>query len=145
MHRLTLLLLLVLALPLCAETKLSDLSWITGHWASTVNGVEMEELWSSPGGGMMLGLHRDISKKRTSFEFIRIQETKDGLVYLAQPGGRPPTPFKLTESTAKRVVFANPEHDFPKRIIYWLHESQLCARVEGDGDSAEQWCWARLK
>lgn len=145
MRRLTLLLSLVLALPLCAETKLDDLSWMTGHWAATIDGVEMEELWSSVNGGVMLGLHRDISKKRTSFEFIRIAETKDGIVYLAQPGGRPPTPFKLNESTANRVVFANPEHDFPKRIIYWLHESQLCARVEGDGESAEQWCWARLK
>jgi hypothetical protein len=143
MRRLILLLSLAIALPLCAETKLADLSWMTGHWASTVDSVEMEELWSSPGGGMMLGLHRDISKKRTSFEFIRIEETKDGIVYLAQPGGRPPTPFKLTESTANRVVFANPEHDFPKRIIYWLHEGQLCARVEGDGESAEQWCWAK--
>lgn len=145
MRRLTLLLSLVLALPLCAETKLADLSWMAGHWASTINGVEMEELWSSANGGVMLGLHRDISKKRTSFEFIRIAETKDGIVYLAQPGGQPPTPFKLTESTSNRVVFANPEHDFPKRIIYWLHEGQLCARVEGDGESAEQWCWTRQK
>src|SRR5688572_31525415 len=88
MRRLTLLLSLALALPLCAETKLSDLAWMSGHWAATIDDVEMEELWTPPRGGVLLGLHRDISKKRTSFEFLRIAETKDGIVFLAQPGGQ---------------------------------------------------------
>jgi len=143
MRRLTLFLSLALALPLCAATKLADLEWMSGHWAATIDDVEMEELWTPPSGGVLLGLHRDVSKKRTSFEFLRITETNDGIVYLAQPGGQPPTSFALTESSANRVVFANPAHDFPKRIIYWLKDGQLCARVEGDGDSGEQWCWSR--
>jgi hypothetical protein len=91
----------------------------------------------------MLGLHRDARDAKASFEFIRIAVTSDGIVYFAQPGGRPPTPFKLNEVSATRAVFANPQHDFPKRIIYWLQEGQLCARVEGDGESAEQWCWSK--
>jgi hypothetical protein len=144
MRRLILLLILALTLPLCAETKLSDLGWLAGRWAATIDGVEMEELWVAPKGGVLLGLHRDISAKRTSFEFIRIAETKDGIYYFAQPGGQPPTPFKLAESSASRVVFANPEHDFPKRILYWMKEGKLCARVEGDGGEGEQWCWARV-
>lgn len=147
MRRLTLLLALALALalPLFGETKLADLAWMTGHWAATIDGVEMEEVWLAPRGGLLVGVHRDISKKRTSFEFQRIAETKDGIVYLAQPSGQPPTPFRLTELDGNRAVFANPEHDFPKRIIYWLQDGQLCARVEGDGESAEQWCWAKQK
>jgi hypothetical protein len=139
---LPLLLSLALAAPLVAETKLADLAWLSGRWAATIDGVEMEEVWSAPRGGLLLGMHRDISKKGTSFEFIRIAETKDGIVYLAQPGGQPPTPFRLVESTAKRVVFANPDHDFPKRILYWMKDRNLCARVEGDGGEGEEWCWA---
>ena len=42
-------------------------------------------------------------------------------------------------------MFANPEHDFPKRIIYWMKDAKLCARVEGDGGQGEEWCWARDK
>ena len=143
MRRWMLFLSLTVALPLFAETKLDDLTWMSGHWAATIDGVEMDEVWLAPRGGLLVGMHRDISKKRTSFEFQRIAETKDGIVYLAQPSGQPPTPFRLAESSANRVVFANPEHDFPKRIIYWLKDGQLCARVEGDGESAEQWCWAK--
>lgn len=144
MRRLILLLSLTLTLPLFAETKIADLSWLSGHWAATIKGVEMEELWMAPKGGVILGLHRDLSPKRTSFEFLRIAETKDGIFYLAQPGGKPPTPFKLSESSANRVVFANPEHDFPKRILYWLKDGKLCARVEGDGGEGEEWCWSRV-
>lgn len=139
-----LLLACTLALPLCAQTKLEELSWMSGHWGATIDGVEMEELWSAPKGGMLLGMHRDASKKGTSFEFFRIAETKEGIVYFAQPGGQPATPFRLVESSKQRAVFANPEHDFPKRLIYWIDNAQLCARVEGDGDAAEQWCWSRL-
>jgi hypothetical protein len=147
MKRLTLLLALTftLAFPLAAETKLADLSWISGTWTATIDGTTMEEHWTTPAGGLLLGVHRDITPKRTSFEFLRIAETKDGIAYIAQPGGRPATTFLLAEASENRVVFANPAHDFPKRIIYWLHEGQLCARVEGDGGAGEQWCWSRQK
>ena len=134
----------MLTLALLLAT-LGDLKWMTGHWAATVRGVAMEEVWLAPEAGVMLSMHRDVRKDgRASFEFARIAETKDGIVFLAQPGGRPPTPFRLVESSARRVVFANPEHDYPQRIIYWRDGAKLCARVEGkDGADAEQWCWAR--
>lgn len=124
--------------------------WMAGSWRGTVDGVYMEEHWTDVGGAMMLGMHRDVRSKdgRASFEFMRIETTKDGesLVYQAQPGGRPATAFKLKESTPQRVVFENAEHDFPQRIIYWRDGEKLCARVEGTirGESeSEQWCWAR--
>lgn len=144
MRRLILLLTFTLTLPLAADPKLADLAWMSGRWTSTIGSVEMEETWSEPRGGLLLGFHRDITPKRTNFEFLRIAETKDGIVYFAQPGGKPPTSFRLTEVTANRAVFANPEHDFPKRIIYWRKDAQLCARVEGDGGAGEEWCWSRV-
>ena len=134
-----------LALPLfaAAQPKIDDLAWMAGHWTSTKDGAVMEEVWTAPRGGIMLGLHRDAWDTKASFEFIRIAATPEGVVYFAQPGGRPPTPFTLTEVSATRAVFANPQHDFPKKITYWLEGKKLCARVEGDGESAEQWCWAK--
>jgi hypothetical protein len=147
MRSLALLLSLLLAMSLLAESKvaLSDLAWMTGEWGATLDGVEMEETWSTAAGGMLIGMHRDISKKGTFFEFLRIVETKDGIVFMAQPSGQPPTPFRLAEAGANNVVFVNPDNDFPKRILYWLEDAQLCARVQGDGNASEQWCWARRK
>lgn len=142
-------LLFVLAVAVHAGERPSaeSLAWMSGHWAATIDGVQMEELWTAPQGGLLLGLHRDVRRDgRVSFEFLRIAEEDNGLVFIAQPSGRPPTRFPLVESSATRVVFANPAHDFPKRILYWRDGATLCARVEGaagDDAAAEQWCWAR--
>lgn len=133
----------LLLLALSAQPTLDNLSWMSGHWTSTKDGLVMEEVWTGPRGGVMLGLHRDAKGAKASFEFMRIAETNGEIVYLAQPGGKPPTPFTLVELDGKRAVFANPQHDFPKRILYWLEDGKLCARVEGDGESAEQWCWTK--
>lgn len=136
----TLLLILLASFPLnAAELP----AWMSGTWQSTTDGVRMEEHWTSPDGGLMLGLHRDVTPKSTSFEFIRIERRSDTLVYLAMPGGRPPTEFPLKSATPGRIVFENLAHDFPQRIIYWRVESQLCARVE-DAKQGEQWCWRRV-
>jgi hypothetical protein len=124
---------------------------MAGDWMGVdggAGGVEMEERWTEPRGGMMLGIHRDVKAgKAVDFEFFRVAATPDGIVYFASPRGRPAVPFKAIESKDKRVVFENKEHDFPKRIIYWLGgDGSLHARIEGDpGDkeSAMEWTWKR--
>ena len=122
--------------------------WMAGWWASESNGVRMEEVWTDAGGGVMLGLHRDAKPNgKVSFEFLRIEKKDGTLVYQAQPGGRPPTPFTLKSETETRVVFENLKHDFPQRIIYWRDGDKLCARVEGPisgKEESEQWCWNRV-
>jgi hypothetical protein len=133
-------LLILLALPLSAAELPS---WMAGTWRSDADGVRMEEHWTTADGGLMLGLHRDISPKKTSFEFIRIERRGETLVYLAMPGGRPATEFPLKSASDERIVFENLAHDFPQRIIYWREQSRLCARVE-DATQGEQWCWTRV-
>jgi hypothetical protein len=93
----------------------------------------MEEHWTEPAGGILLGLHRDVKEGRTVlFEFLRIEETPDAVTYWASPKGRPATPFKLVEHAEKRVVFENKDHDFPQRILYWIDaDGSLAARIEG--------------
>ena len=134
-------LLLLLALPLsAADPTVADLAWISGHWSE--GGVE--EVWLAPKGDLMLGMSRTIrANGKTAFEFIRIAKTEDGIAYIAQPGGKPPTFFKLIESKPGRAVFANPQHDFPKRIVYELRDGKLCARVD-DGKDGDEWCWSRI-
>ena len=71
--------------------------------------------------GAMLALSRTVSRgKMTAFEFLRIVERDSGLLYVAQPGGVPPTEYVLTEVDSTRAVFDNPRHDYPKRIVYEL-------------------------
>jgi len=96
------------------------------------------ECWSAPRGGLMLGWNRSVrADGRGAFEFLRIADTADGVVYFASPGGREATPFRLAEAADRSVVFENPEHDFPQRILYRLGtDGVLHARVEATADGA---------
>ena len=70
------------------------------------------------------------SGKMFAFEYLRIVERDGGLIYIAQPGGKTPTEFVLTELNPTRAVFDNPRHDYPKRIVYELSaEGNLSATI----------------
>ena len=143
-----LLLPLLLLLPADAPPAIDTLAWMVGNWGGVKEGVEYEESWIAPRGGAMLGVHRDVRAGRmVGFEFLRIDTEKDGLTYWASPGGRAATPFRLKENGPRRVVFENPAHDFPQRILYWLgDDGRLNARIEGTLDGkpgAEEWSWSR--
>lgn len=130
-----------------AKASLNDLAWMTGSWSGSSQGIEMEEHWTAPRGNSMIGIHRDVGKGRTvSFEFLRIEVRNDQIVYLSMPNGRSPaTPFPLKELSGGRVVFENPTHDFPQRIIYWKDGHDLRARIEGTTNGkagSEEWRWS---
>jgi Domain of unknown function (DUF6265) len=131
------------------QADIASLSWLAGSWeGKDASGLEMEEVWMAPRGGTMLGLHRDVKDGRlASFEFLRIEAGAEGLVYQAQPRGRPATPFPLKEASGRKVVFENAKHDFPQRILYWVTDDEvLHARVEGvQGGKlvGEEWSWRR--
>lgn len=106
-----------------AKGDLKSLAWLEGRFtvstAEDGKQTDMEELWGPAGGGAMFGMARTVTDgKLKSFEFLRIVERDGGLVYIAQPGGGPPTEFVLTEIGATRALFENAVNDFPKRIVY---------------------------
>jgi hypothetical protein len=110
-------------MPALAKATIGDLSWLAGAWiGKRSTGSSIEERWSPPLGGAMLATSRSVntSGKMFAFEYLRIVERDVGLVYVAQPGGKPPTEFVLTEVSPSRAVFENPRHDYPKRIVYEL-------------------------
>lgn len=130
-----------------AKPTIADLEWMAGSWVGEVKGIHMEEHWTTAKGNSMVGLHRDIGNGRTLlFEFLRIEQQGDQIVYLSMPNGRSPaTPFPLKEVSATRVVFENPHHDFPQRIIYWKDGNDLRARIEGTVNGkagSDEWRWA---
>jgi hypothetical protein len=112
--------------------EINKLAWMTGTWTMAKDGETVQESWLGPRGGMMVAVNLTSSPKRNSFEFLRIVEGPGGLVYLASPGGKSVTEFKLKEMGEKKVVFENPAHDFPQRVIYWIEaDGAMKARIEG--------------
>jgi len=139
--------------PGLSPRTIADLAWFEGHWVGSDGPLQMEEIWTSAAGGVLVGLHKDVTTRggtaqKVWFEFQRIEGGADGIAYVAQPGGQPPTRFALIEQAARRVVFANPAHDFPQRILYWLDRGKLHARIEGSmngREAFEEWVWEKAR
>lgn len=128
------------------DDPLEFLRWLGGHWVLEQDSQYAEELWLPPRGGVMLGVGRTtvVGRAKASFEYLRIESRPDGVFYMASPGGGPATDFRLIESSERRAVFANPDHDFPKRIVYERSEDELMARAEGDDGNVLSFSWKRI-
>lgn len=129
---------------------LEPVAFLAGEWQTTTPEGDVREAWGPPRGDAMLGTSHTIAAGRTVFfEYVRIEARSTGIVYLASPLGRhPPTAFALVESDRDRVVFENPEHDFPQRVIYEKHGERLDARIEGTENGAKRsatWSYRRVR
>jgi len=126
----------------------ADIAWIAGTWSATMGAATVEEHWVLASNAM-LGMGRTLSGDRmVSFEYLRIVAREDGIFYIAQPNGRSPTEFRLTMSDSTRVVFENPDHDFPKRIVYTRQgDEAMTAWVDsGEGSNdARSFTYGRVR
>jgi Domain of unknown function (DUF6265) len=112
--------------------EIEKLAWMTGTWTQTKGDETVQESWLGPRAKMMVAVNLTSSARRNSFEFLRIVEKDGALSYLASPGGKAPVEFKVKEIGEKKVVFENPAHDFPQRIIYAIEaDGAMKARIEG--------------
>lgn len=142
--RITLLcLLLSFGLVLAQEKPftINDLAWLKGCWRLSRNGRETTEHWMKPAGGTMLGISRTVADGKTvEFEFTQIrQDTSGEILFIAKPSGQPEAIFKMIKGNANEVIFENPQHDFPQRVIYRLQgDGSLLGRIEGVSKGKEK-------
>jgi hypothetical protein len=132
------------------RTSLADISWIAGDWQTADGGrAQTEEHWTGAAGATMMGLSRTVAGDKTvEFDYFRIEQRSDGIYYVAHPRARcPGTDFKLTRSSATEAVFENPQHDFPKRIIYRkTGDDALTASIDGgEGTKAMSWSFKKIR
>jgi hypothetical protein len=129
---------LVSSLPLVASAQranvVSHLGWIAGCWQQTgANARVVDEQWMTPRGNTMLGMSRTVrGDSLIEYEQLRIFERDGKAVYRAMPSGQPPAEFTAAGVSDTLVVFENPQHDFPQRIIYRKRGADsVIARIEG--------------
>ncbi|MDN3922013.1 DUF6265 family protein [Roseateles violae] len=135
----------LMLMPAAASAQadaLGRLGWLAGCWTRiAAPGLDAGsgEQWTAAAGGAMLGLARTVRGGRTvEHEFMRIHLGGDGrLLYSAQPSGQAPADFALLRQGENEIVFENPRHDFPQRIVYRLEApGRLLARIEGQRGGA---------
>jgi hypothetical protein len=111
---------------------LEDLGWLSGCWEGREGDAVLEEIWSKPAGGAMLGLSRKYKGNRTlTYEFMQLREENGHLVFLPQPQGGTRVSFPLKDAFGAKFTFENLQHDFPQRVIYEKKGQLLLAAIEG--------------
>jgi hypothetical protein len=125
-----------IAFPVTAigADPVDQLAWLPGCWTTDNAEAGSGEQWMPAAGGMLLGMSRTVRGGKTvGWEFMRIGNTPEGkLAFFAQPGGKPPATFAVLKQSATEVVFENPDHDFPQRVIYRFESpDKLRASIEG--------------
>ena len=129
--------------------ELEELSFMSGCWRGEYSpGRFIEEFYSTPSSNLMVGTTRYLAGDVTrQFEFSRITKDEAGIQLLPFPGGSPSEhAFRLTSLSEGRAVFEAPEHDYPKRIIYFTRDDGWrVARIDGgEGDEGMEWPMQRV-
>ncbi len=140
------------ALAAAQETgKLKQLDFLAGCWEVRFGPMIIEEQWTRPLGGVMLGVGRTVKgDKAVHTEFLTLRESAGEVNYIAHPSqNAAPTPFKMTKLADGEVVFENPKHDFPQRISYRrLPDGTLLAQIDGTQNGkprAEKFPYKRVR
>ena len=119
-----------------AKPTLQDFAWLAGHWRIEQADRLVDEHWMAPSGGLMMGMARNVQAgKVREYEFTLLRQEPNGdILYIASPSKQTETAFKLTSLRNGEAVFENPEHDFPKKIVYARQpDGSLLAAIEGPG------------
>lgn len=129
-------LLALLAASAHAAPTTDQLHWLAGCWAAAGGESGSGEQWMAPAGGSMLGTSRTLRRGAVrEFEFLHIRDMPQGMVLIALPSGQKEAQFAAEKVDARAVVFHNPAHDFPQRVIYESPDADtLDARIEGQRD-----------
>ena len=107
-------------------------AWLQGCWELKAPTRTVEEMWTTPKGGSMIGVSRTIRDgKLTEYELIVLREQGDRLAYQAHPSGQPGATFLSTRIISSELIFENTAHDFPQEIGYRLDGDALLAWVRG--------------
>jgi hypothetical protein len=116
------------------DSSVAAFAWLAGCWANVAGEFGTGEVWTAPAGGTMLGVSRTVRDGKTvEYEFMQIREIAPGqLAFVAHPSGQAQAAFPLVQSSPGELVFEDPAHDFPQRVIYRLvPPDRLHARIEG--------------
>ena len=143
---------ILLLISICIAQNINDknmlksLNWLAGYWTNNDKNIQIEEIWLPPSDSVMIGMHLDTNPSGGSFfEYLRIQQNKNEIIYYASPSGKPAIPFTLIENSAEHLLFENKTHDFPQRILYKLvRNDQLLVQISGN-DKTIEWLWYKTE
>lgn len=125
---------------LSEEPTVDALRWLSGCWEARSGNATVEEYWSHPRGGSLIGVSRTLRGDSTLTHELMLVRTGNGrLTFEALPKGQSWTLFVMVSLSDSSVTFENPAHDFPQRIRYRRPVADsLLAHIEGTVNGRER-------
>ncbi len=118
---------------------LQKAGWLIGTWKNTTPKGSIFETWSRTGSNELSGKSYMLKEQDTIvFESIRLVQQEEGIFYIPvvkdQNNGAA-VRFAATTVSETRLVFENPQHDFPQVISYTkISGDSLIAEISGGRD-----------
>lgn len=130
--------------PTGAPPAIDDFAWLSGHWVGGEGDELIEETWGAPHDGLILGMFRQDSPRRTFYELftlavtdggveLRIRHFNVGLVAWEEKDET--VRFRLTSWRPKRAEFVDEKGT---RLIYERDGDELVGALEKDRDGKTQ-------
>ena len=114
----------------------NEFSWLIGTWQEVdENSFEVWKVEDSFLSGSSYKV--DKSGNKTLTEEIKLIKKGNDFFYMPDVAGpQGPIEFKITSFDTNSFTAENPEHDFPKKIVYKkINENQLDATISGGSRS----------
>lgn len=94
--------------------------WLIGNWIIDYGETKIYESWKQQDENMLIGEGHVIAGKDTVVrEDLRMQRIGNQWVFIAKINEHHPVLFTCTQDSAGlKLVFENPEHDYPQSVTY---------------------------
>ncbi|WP_395046866.1 DUF6265 family protein [Flavobacterium sp.] len=119
-----------------AYEQLDKANWLLGEWGNTTKESDFTENWTKKSDSTFVGVSYVLVANDTVFyETVVLEQKNDSLFYtvsVKDQNKEKPVSFYLTISSKNELVFENPKHDFPNKIIYTkVAKDSLVAEISG--------------
>lgn len=118
-------------------SKIERANWLIGNWINKTDRGTLVENWKKVNDSVYNGESYLILDKDTVFgESVVLKETNNKLTYTVIVGGQnneEAVRFEMTSITDNKIIFENPDHDFPIKITYHnTSNDSLVAQISGE-------------
>ena len=116
--------------------KLNPAQWIVGNWEQKTDKGILTESWQRLNDSVFVGSCYFINESDTLHrETMLLEQRADSITYSANVTGQnndKAVPFTFTTANTNSLVFENPTHDYPQKIVYQKNKSNdLVVTVSG--------------
>jgi len=118
---------------------IENANWLIGRWENNSKEGNLSEFWTKTNDSTFHGESYFVIEKDTVFgEKVELMQRGKDFIFearVAKQNDEKPVPFKLTSSSETEMVWENPAHDFPNKIVYQkVGKDSLVATIFGNKD-----------